>query len=756
MNKLELDISALARGIDNQHVDVQVSEGFTDLLKRLSRELVQNEVSPQASSRAEQRRLLSQFHDHYRDMMTVLLHRLNQDLDPLVVEFVQFAVLRQVLATTRQCLDRHVTSAKTRLVELRSRGSSEALGSHSNIVWLNRRYNRLLCAINHQVVAQMLAAEERYLAPLRARLLPNPQLCWRDFLDNPLLQAADLSEPFFLIQHYRYWGRPRRENESTSFSYLNSALEGLLCENFPEHLPGKHLLPLHAGHHDPSLATETQDALGGLLASLSFMGVALYHRTHLCERLGWLEDPDTVAAALHPETPTVEGVDGKALSPRDQRKALKRVHKFLQAFARKLKEADLLQTMVASVQARKLQGREFVRDLDAQGLCQYLAGQIKLQKLLEGQSLSEAESAQLIQSRKHVKREVRKAVRQHSYETILAIVRFRRDLRHYRFAHRVFNRMQILHRAEDIRLSHQAGTLYQLLLAGEVEDSEERIAHHVVLKADIRDSTGLTERLVQQGLNPASHFSLRFFDPINSVAENFGGTKLFIEGDAVIFSFLEYESSPQQWFAVARACGMAKAMLDIIEASNRYSRQAGLPLLEVGIGICYRDTSPRYLFDGDRPIMISSAIAGADRRSSCAWQLRDAFGDWPFHVEVATFSDNGDKKRSLHFNVNGISLETAAFDKLQKEVGLERLEIEIAGRLVRLYRGEYPDTHGRTKTLYIREGLTGYWDGQHYRWGGVGDMPYYEVIADPALIGMIAELAPVHAPETPASANRTS
>ncbi|MEQ9023334.1 MAG: hypothetical protein RLN82_11345, partial [Pseudomonadales bacterium] len=64
-----------------------------------------------------------------------------------------------------------------------------------------------------------------------------------------------------------------------------------------------------------------------------------------------------------------------------------------------------------------------------------------------------------------------------------------------------------------------------------------------------------TDELQAKGLNPASYFSMRFFNPINKILDTYGATKVFIEGDALILSFLEYESSPQQWFSVARACG---------------------------------------------------------------------------------------------------------------------------------------------------------------------------------------------------------
>src|SRR5690606_10885180 len=192
---------------------------------------------------------------------------------------------------------------------------------------------------------------------------------------------------------------------------------------------------------------------------------------------------------------------------------------------------------------------------------------------------------------------------------------------------------------DHIQLSRQGRTLYQLPMAAEVEQDQEEIVHHAILKADVRGSTTVTAQLEALGLNAASYFSLHFFHPINELLPLYGAGKVFIEGDAIILSFLEYAERPQQWFAVAQACGLARAMLSIIHANNSHARQIGLPLLELGIGISYSDEAPRYLFDGDRPIMISSAIGKADRLSSSSWKLRELVKPAPFNVDVLEIAE---------------------------------------------------------------------------------------------------------------------
>ena len=128
------------------------------------------------------------------------------------------------------------------------------------------------------------------------------------------------------------------------------------------------------------------------------------------------------------------------------------------------------------------------------------------------------------------------------------VSRFRLHLKYYRLAHRVFNRIKILRSAEDVQLSREAGSLYSIVTASEGEENERRIVQHAVLKADVRGSTVVTRQLIERGLNPASYFSMHFFNPINEILKKYCANKVFIEGDALILSFLEYEAEPQQYF----------------------------------------------------------------------------------------------------------------------------------------------------------------------------------------------------------------
>ena len=62
-----------------------------------------------------------------------------------------------------------------------------------------------------------------------------------------------------------------------------------------------------------------------------------------------------------------------------------------------------------------------------------------------------------------------------------------------------------------IDLSRENNLLYEFLLPDEQPPEEKPIIHHVVIKADLRDSTHITLKMKEKGLIPASFFNLNFF-----------------------------------------------------------------------------------------------------------------------------------------------------------------------------------------------------------------------------------------------------
>src|SRR5947208_921442 len=207
--------------------------------------------------------------------------------------------------------------------------------------------------------------------------------------------------------------------------------------------------------------------------------------------------------------------------------------------------------------------------------------------------------------------------------------RFLRDFMRY---HRDLRRLEALNGALDsvnlvgnqkIRdLSAMNGTLYEFMLPQERKLDEDKILRHVIVKADVRDSSRLTRSLLERGMNPASYFSLNFYDPVNKLLAKYGAEKVFLEGDAIILGLLERQGD--KGLAVSRACVLAREIIEIVRGYNQLLQRAGLPGLELGIGISFQDSAPMYVMDAEDRIMISDAINESDRLSSCNKRARKA------------------------------------------------------------------------------------------------------------------------------------
>jgi hypothetical protein len=290
-------------------------------------------------------------------------------------------------------------------------------------------------------------------------------------------------------------------------------------------------------------------------------------------------------------------------------------------------------------------------------------------------------------------------------------------------------------------LSKKNRLLYEFPLPEERGKEEKPIISHVIIKADIRGSMDVTQTMRARGLNPASYFSLNFFDPISEILSDYNASKEFIEGDAIILSIFENEDAAQGWYSVARACGLAVNILQIVHQYNLKNEKHDLPVLELGIGICYKDSPPAFLFDGDSRIMISQAINLADRLSGCDKRLRKRFRHGEHLFNLSVFQNVRDEDvgataddLSLRYNVNGIELHPEGFAKLSREINLNCVEYPAEnGEKVTLYTGKVPTLGGRYQRLVIREAAILAVQPDTLDVTGPTTRKYYEVCTHPTI-----------------------
>jgi hypothetical protein len=333
---------------------------------------------------------------------------------------------------------------------------------------------------------------------------------------------------------------------------------------------------------------------------------------------------------------------------------------------------------------------------------------------------------------------------------VKTFARYHRDLCNYNLVSNAISYINFVNDDAFLKLSRANHSLYEFLLPNEQKPDEMPIISHTVLKADVRGSTGIVHEMKSQGMNPATNFSLNFFDPITNILSRFGAYKVFIEGDAIILSLFEHENQPQNWYSVARACGLAMNILLIVQRYNRKNVASRLPLLEIGIGISYAGSPPTFFFDEDNRIMISPAINQADRLSGCFKPLREqaAFKQSPFNVFVYEIAETDRKVAAgqyIRYNVNGIELSDDGFAKLQKEIQLEQLDLKAPGaegEPHQLFVGKYPTVSGTSHQLVIRQAPLPIMALSNHKITGSTGRFYYEVCTHPALLRCIRELRP--------------
>ena len=739
---IAVDFSCLAKGIDNYHVDVMLSENFVQRSQQLIEQVVGNVV---VGAKVTSSNLTNSFRKSYVDMLSTTLHRSKTDLQPAQISILQFAVIKFLLLEIRKQLISVGQRVEETVARQQYSGSRDLLTSQARLFWLRQHHDEFLYKINRFIFRSLQRDEVNQLRSLRKEQLQGVFNEAVSVMFNPQLSAASPMSPRLLMECYTLW-------PVANLSKASEAFETACREHFPQ-LAVESLRRFD--RFDP-IESEVFDDLGGLFAVQSLLGPAANQRNSLRETFSWLEQPGNIRllfdGRLHQKTAKEIranlGVIAGWRFNRDVKKLLKIALVLRQAFA---SDAEF-RVMLASYQLRDSWSELDNELIEIEQACKYIAG-VDVKKIALRVSGRDKGAVQLLKRLDLLARENARQFKEGAHEVVLRALtdycRYRLHLRYYQLAHRIFNRLHVITDAGQARLSKAGDHLYELLGNAEalkVNAVEATIVHHTILKADVRGSTTVTRELVRQELNPAAYFSTRFFEPINHLLSIYGAVKVFIEGDAVILAIYEYNTTPEQWYSVARACGIARDILEIVGSKNARSKQTGLPMLEIGVGIDYSEDKPMFLFDDTRPIMISSAIGAADRMSSCSWKLRESFDRGLFNVEVLEISAQdrkSDEKGQLNirYNVNGVLLSNKSFAKLQSEITLQRLRVKLGEGVHTMFVGKFPDITGKIRDLVIREGEVRLWENDAPLPESSSGEVFYEVLPHSKIASQVLEFA---------------
>jgi class 3 adenylate cyclase len=325
-------------------------------------------------------------------------------------------------------------------------------------------------------------------------------------------------------------------------------------------------------------------------------------------------------------------------------------------------------------------------------------------------------------------------------------MRLRRDLRNYERLSAAMERIQLVRSEKTREISRMNNSLYEFLLPTETPPAHDQVVNHAVIKADVRGSTRITKDLLARGLNPATLFSLNFYEPVKRILDRYGAAKVFIEGDAMVLAIFETESNRANQRAVSKACALARQILAISAAYNERPEAGDLPRLELGIGIAFQGSAPTYWVDSDSRIMISRALNLSDRLSSCSKVARRMLGDHSSLFRLFVFQPGMEGAQEdeadeflIRFNLNGVELNDEGFAKLSEEIALQSVEVECempwGQELTTFFVGQAPIGDAVEPILlrrgYVRQLLS---DG---RIGPEGQRAYYEVCTDPRVLELV-------------------
>ncbi len=748
-------VDRFPKGIDNAHVDVYLSPKFIDATHQLIKRLIQHEAGEVFGQRkpAPSMADIEQFRKTYSAVMEAGMGMARKTSQPELIQLLQFSVIKFLLESVASLLRQHRESLQHAQTYGDGQSSMKAVQLHEQLVKLAKEEPELHRRVTQKLFMYLYKLETMNLRKLRKSMLGRSWPIPKRMLFNPMLHLSSLWHDEQLMKSYTLVGTDK--DDLRVFDRVNRIVTGLFKEFLPEwSLPPvvPNRLPGVEEDSDSTQLRQRQDqgTLNGFLEVELLLNRALRDDEYLEGRTSWLDDPENMERIIH--------WSPKGLERRKQPGALKEVRQWqhfhtllLDQIYHELRRSGFLKKVLA---ARETPGlyEEFHGEVPVRLLEHYLEGGLsgrQMQKRLAGLHGLEDPAAvykALSQKRGALNRMPKAQQRRVAHDFLKDFLILRRDLKLAYQAYWIMNQVRLLTHSEDIELSRSNRSLHEFVLVEEQRGEQHHIRSHVIIKADLRGSTRITDELRAKNLNPATHFSLNFFGPINKLLERFGAKKVFVEGDAVILAIYEYEDAPYDWLSVARACGLSLRILEVVDTQNAQNRKYSLPELELGLGVTYRDEAPAFLFDGDHEIMISPAINRADRLSSCAKGLRKTSLEREVKrgVEVVAPVDQGIQQKQgednlLRYNVNGVELDAEAFHKLKTEMAMHKVSGPVSGYSEQslFYLGRYPDKNGAMQWIIIREAPIRLWIGNdastEEEWG----RHFYEVITSAEVLAQL-------------------
>jgi class 3 adenylate cyclase len=787
-----IPMGSLSIGVDNIHHDVFLSPRFVQAAREYLFDLIRQHTKGAYVAGTELRAVKGPDHTTFRKLLTEFMqsavtqakYHKNIEIDLLF----RLALLK--------FLTIEIASQFANLVQegkewIRQRGehferSQEAHVIKSKLTELQSGRRRVIRVVGQQVAQMVADSEENVLSKTRRALFGEDFAPVYELLKNRLIFLDGGKDDVFFLEHYVLLGNYVRDPDR--FEVMDGLFHDFLreaglklnhdsCYNEAAQEYAALVNQAEAMRNEVVNLEEQREALrkrnegfltkflssGGaadLKASLNDIEMRLKHQETKLEELGpqidaarqridflakdhkgkiddYLNEPENAQRLFDP-----------MFAPESNRALRARM---LAELLDRLEKQEILYHVLASYEIRSI-AQDYCPPVHLQQLRKALVSKEEMKRV--EQVLKQVPAKKLsLKQLEDLSRKIHRYSREEMHGLVLRFatdfLRLRRELRDAEHLNGCMERINLVSTEQARELSRMNNRLYECVLQDETRSQQDQVVSHVIIKADVRGSTKMTQDLLARGLSPASHFSLNLHEPVKKLLDRFNAKKVFIEGDAVILAIFETESNLTYARAVAKACVLSRQILAVCNSYNDGASSADLPALELGIGVAFQGSAPTYWVDGDSRIMISKALNLSDRLSGCAKLAKRLLTHQKTHFSIFQFLNalEGASAEELdeflvRYNMNGIELNEEGFQKLSEEISLESIETKLdmpwGKENVTLYYGEVP-LGDSVELLVLRKG-----SARHLLPGGkIGvpsSHPYYEVCTSSALYDLVAAL----------------
>jgi hypothetical protein len=726
---VNLSLGRLVFGVDNIHIDVHISSQVRSALKRaISVLMIKHSRSESFFEDDKKERRENEKLALKHVCTNVLLEGINRakaeseiQIDFLGQVSLAKMFLEEVQNEYRKLMAKLENQIRTHELS-RNFDEHEWLKMKVKLTEIKHNQRRIVRMVGEELFQVLADVQAKDLKNIRESNFPAEYILPDNFFINPTLHTDDVADDFLLADAYVLLSQ--RSDEPDNYSNLKSIIDDL----FGKTDLGRENTAGGANENTEKkkdIPSDDSNALDPWLMEIDNIDLMFnfFHTREQYEKAQKNKESNMVLLELTSR--------------------MKIQEKLLDLFYWKFKKTRLLKLIVTAYEMRTVY-RSYCPPLRPIQIREYLVKRGSRRSVVRELKRGKMNGTTLSPLRETIRRIEGCSDRdkkEHLLSFIKDFLRYRRDLENGRLLKQAMETINLVTDEKIVLLSKKNRLLYEYPLPEERVKEEKPIISHVIIKADIRGSMDIMHTLRNRGVNPAPYLSLNFFNPISEILGAYDASKVFVQGDAIILSIFENEDTAQGWYSVARACGLAVNMIDIVRRYNVKNQKHGLPVLELGIGICYQQSPPAFLFDGDSEIMISHAINIADRLSGCDRKLRKYFVNQDRMFNLFVFQDVRDEgldatadDLSLRYNVNGIELEREGFAKLSREINLKSIVYPTENNeKVTLYTGKVPTLSGKYQRLVIREAAILQVKPESMDVIGPTSGKYYEVCTHPAI-----------------------